>query len=110
MRRRWLGALALTLLVVALALPVLTYPLGGDQGEFAIIGREILAGAVPYLDQWNPKPPAIFYVYGAAMAALGYTAAALRSIGFVGGRRVTNGPSARPSAPWPRSGSGSGRR
>ncbi len=76
----WLGALALTLLVVALALPVLTYPLGGDQGEFAIIGREILAGAAPYVDQWNPKPPAVFYVYGAAMAVLGYTAAALRSI------------------------------
>ena len=77
---RRLAVLVLILLIIALALPVITYPLGGDQGEFAIIGRELLAGKVPYVDQWNPKPPAVFYVYGAAMSVLGYTAAALRSL------------------------------
>lgn len=79
-RRRPLAVLALIVLVMALTLPVLSYPLGRDQGEFAIIGREVLAGSAPYVDLWNPKPPAVFYVYSAAMAVLGYTTTALRSL------------------------------
>ena len=65
-------------LVILLALPTLTYPLGRDQGEFATLGRGLLQGKVPYVDLWNPKPPAIFYVYAAAMAVVGQTAVALR--------------------------------
>jgi hypothetical protein len=67
-------------LVTLIALPVLTYPLGRDQGEFATIGRGILDGKIPYVDLWNPKPPAVFYVYGLAMTLFGRTAAALRGI------------------------------
>ncbi|NWG15034.1 MAG: glycosyltransferase family 39 protein, partial [Chloroflexi bacterium] len=69
---------ALLLLVLLLALPVLTYPLGRDQGEFATIGRGLLEGRVPYRDLWNPKPPAVFYVYAAAMALFGRSVVALR--------------------------------
>lgn len=66
--------------VTLLALPVLTYPLGRDQGEFATIGRGLLEGRVPYRDLWNPKPPAVFYVYAAAMSVFGRSSEALRAI------------------------------
>ena len=83
LKRDWL-LLALLLVVVCLiAAPVLTYPLGRDQGEFATIGRGILNGRVPYTELWNPKPPAVFYIYALAMRLLGQTAIALRAIDFV---------------------------
>lgn len=78
--RGWLPFFGLMALVLVLALPVLTYPLGRDQGEFATIGRGILDGKAPYIDLWNPKPPAVFYTYAGAMALFGRTAAALRAI------------------------------
>jgi hypothetical protein len=75
--------LALIIIVtLVIALPTLTYPLGRDQGEFATIGRGILDGRVPYRDLWNPKPPAVFYVYSLAMTLLGRTSVALRAIDF----------------------------
>ena len=52
--RRWLreyGPLLLIMaLVLLLALPTFTYPLGRDQGEFATIGRGLLQGKIPYVD------------------------------------------------------------
>ncbi|MBI1277961.1 MAG: hypothetical protein GC179_07525 [Anaerolineaceae bacterium] len=81
--KRDLLLLALLVLVVCIiALPVLTYPLGRDQGEFATIGRGILNGRVPYTELWNPKPPAVFYVYALALRLFGQTAIALRAIDF----------------------------
>ncbi|MCA9911494.1 MAG: glycosyltransferase family 39 protein, partial [Anaerolineae bacterium] len=62
------------------ALPLLTYPLGRDQGEFAVIGRGLLQGKTPYIDLWNPKPPAVFFVYALAMQIFGQTTIALRAI------------------------------
>ena len=76
----WLLLAAILLGVTLLALPVLTYPLGRDQGEFATIGRGILNGRIPYVELWNPKPPAIFYVYALAMRLFGQTAEALRGL------------------------------
>ena len=76
----WLLLLAILLGVTLLALPVLTYPLGRDQGEFATIGRGILNGRIPYVELWNPKPPAIFYVYALAMRLFGQSAEALRAL------------------------------
>jgi hypothetical protein len=80
--RRWLrahGPLLLVIgLVLLLALPTLGYPLGRDQGEFATLGRGLLQGKIPYVDLWNPKPPAVFYVYAGAMTLFGQTAPALR--------------------------------
>jgi hypothetical protein len=77
-----MAVLLLLGLALLLALPTLTYPLGRDQGEFATIARGLLMGRVPYIDMWNPKPPAIFVVYAAAMALLGQTAPALRVLDF----------------------------
>lgn len=67
MRRHALLLAAVLAAVLLLALPVLTYPLGRDQGEFATIARGLLDGRVPYRDLWNPKPPAVFLVYAAAL-------------------------------------------
>ncbi len=78
--RQWLWLAGIIVIVTLLALPLLTYPLGRDQGEFATIGRGLLDGRVPYRDLWNPKPPAVFYVYALAMQLFGRTAAALRLI------------------------------
>jgi hypothetical protein len=82
--QHWLRAygplLAVIGLVLLLALPTLTYPLGRDQGEFAVIGRGLLQGKAPYTDLWNPKPPAVFAVYAGAMALFGQSGPALRLI------------------------------
>lgn len=79
-RRELLLLAGLIVVVTLIALPVITYPLGRDQGEFATIGRGILDGRIPYVDLWNPKPPAVFYVYGLAMTLFGRTTEALRLI------------------------------
>jgi len=81
-RRANLIFFALIFAIIVLALPVLTYPPGRDQGEFATIGRGILDGKIPYVDLWNPKPPAVFYVYALAIRIFGRTAEALRAIDF----------------------------
>jgi 4-amino-4-deoxy-L-arabinose transferase-like glycosyltransferase len=82
-RRESLWLAALIGLVLLAALPMLTYPLGRDQGEFATIGRGLLQGRVPYIDLWNPKPPAVFWVYAGAISLFGQTAAAIRAIDLV---------------------------
>lgn len=80
---RHTALIAVITVVMLLALPTITYPLGRDQGEFATIGRGLLWGRVPYVDLWNPKPPAVFYVYAAAIALFGRTVEALRAIDLV---------------------------
>ncbi|PJF23086.1 MAG: hypothetical protein CUN56_02690 [Phototrophicales bacterium] len=69
--------IGLTLLA---ALPILTYPLGRDQGEFATIGQGILDGRIPYSDLWNPKPPAVFYVYASFIRLFGVSSVTIRLI------------------------------
>lgn len=78
-RRHW-PVLVLIAVIIVLALPTLTYPLGRDQGEFATIGRGLLQGRVPYRDLWNPKPPAVFYLYAGAMSLFGQSTTALRAL------------------------------
>jgi len=80
-RKRDILRLAILIgLILILALPTLTYPLGRDQGVFAVIGRGLLDGRVPYVDLWDPKPPAVFYIYAGAMMLFGRTVMALRAI------------------------------
>ncbi len=81
-RRHW-PVLVLIAVIIILALPTLTYPLGRDQGEFATIGRGLLQGRVPYRDLWNPKPPAVFYLYAGAMSLFGQSTTALRALDHV---------------------------
>ncbi len=81
--RARVGIALLILLLIGAALPVITYPLGRDQGEFAVIGRGLLDGKRPYVDLWNPKPPAVFAVYAGAMTLFGRTSASLRALDLI---------------------------
>lgn len=67
--RRWFVVLLFAALV-ALRLPSIVQPAGGDQGLYAYVGQRILHGEMPYRDAWDQKPPAIHYAYAAMQAAL----------------------------------------
>lgn len=79
-RRPLLLLIGLLVVITLIALPILTYPLGRDQGVFATIGRGLLNGKILYVDLWDIKPPAVFYVYALAIKLFGTTAAAVRAI------------------------------
>jgi hypothetical protein len=51
------------LFLLALRLPSLAQPAGGDQGLYGYSGQRILAGGVMYRDIWDQKPPALAFVY-----------------------------------------------
>jgi len=51
----------LTALILNLANPLLDKP-SRDGGFFLYAGRQILNGKIPYLDFWDNKGPAIFYI------------------------------------------------
>ncbi len=82
-RNHWLLFAGLILVVTVIAFPVITYPLGRDQGEFATIATGILNGKTPYTELWNPKPPAIFYIYALAIQLFGHTLTAIRLLDFL---------------------------
>jgi 4-amino-4-deoxy-L-arabinose transferase-like glycosyltransferase len=82
--RRWpspdRAALLLALLGMLLALPVLLYPLGRDQGAYANIAQAIRAGGLPYIDMWDIKPPMIYYIYALGFSVFGATPLAVRAL------------------------------
>ena len=51
------------LFVVVRALPIVTFPLGNDQGAYLMIGQGLLEGKQLYRDLLDTKPPGIFVVY-----------------------------------------------
>jgi len=51
------------LFVIGRALPILTFPLGGDQGGYLMIGQGLLQGKILYRDLADAKPPGIFIAY-----------------------------------------------
>ena len=59
-RSAWL---ALIVFLVALRLPSLVQPAGGDQGLYLYEGQRVLAGDVMYRDVWDQKPPGIAFLY-----------------------------------------------
>lgn len=75
----WIGVV---LLVLGAALPILTYPMGRDQGMYANIGVAILNGRTPYIDMWDIKPPPIYYIYALGIELFGATTAGVRMIDF----------------------------
>jgi hypothetical protein len=48
----------------ALSWVVVTYPYRGDQAIFALLGRQWLQGAIPYVQLWDVKQPGILLWYG----------------------------------------------
>jgi hypothetical protein len=66
--------IAIALLFVAVrALPILSFPLGRDQGTYLTIGQGLLEGKQPYRDLWDNKPPGIFYLYAGIARVFGRT-------------------------------------
>jgi hypothetical protein len=63
---------------LALGLPSLWLPLGRDHGVVLYIADLMLHGGAPYKDAWEIRPPGLFYIFAAAIAAFGKTAAAAR--------------------------------
>jgi Dolichyl-phosphate-mannose-protein mannosyltransferase len=67
-------------LVLLMALPNLSYPIGRDQATYCVIGRGLLDGARLYRDLWDNKPPGIFFLYAAIVKIFG---PAMRCIGLL---------------------------
>lgn len=77
-RRVWVEALVILLLLLILGLPNLVYPFGTDQGEYAQIASEMLAGKVIYRDVFNVKPPVTHVLHAAAQLLFGHNMLGLR--------------------------------
>lgn len=72
-----LGVLAVVTVAGLLRWPIADVPLERDEGEYAYIAQRWLAGAVPYRDAFDQKPPGVFAAYAAAIAAMGPSVAAI---------------------------------
>jgi|GEM_PF-2190113 len=67
-----LGALAIVGFTLVLRLPYVHFPkLNPDETIYGVIAREILHGDIPYRDEWELKPPLIFYIYAATFWLFG---------------------------------------
>ena len=66
---KWNSLFSQALLAVAIlfvlvrAFPILSFPLGRDQGTYLTIGQGLLEGKQLYRDLWDNKPPGIFIAY-----------------------------------------------
>ncbi|WP_225207311.1 ArnT family glycosyltransferase [Novosphingobium huizhouense] len=47
-----------------------------DEQFYSLVGREMLAGKIPYVDVWDRKPIGLFLIFAAAHALLGASSAA----------------------------------
>lgn len=67
--RAWLVRVVLIVAVGLLVKePELLLPIGPDQGTYSYVAERILDGGLPYVDAWDNKPPATYYVHAAALA------------------------------------------
>src|ERR1700736_3902241 len=70
---RWGHRVGIAVFVVVALLvkaPQFVTPMGQDQGLYHAVAEEILQGAVPYRDAWDPKPPGVFYTHAALLALI----------------------------------------
>ncbi len=67
-RQTILVVAGLILIAAAVRLPLLNVPLERDEGEYAYIAWRLGHNELPYRDWVDQKPPAIFWVYRAALA------------------------------------------
>jgi 4-amino-4-deoxy-L-arabinose transferase-like glycosyltransferase len=100
-RRTILFLAAIILITATVRIPLLSVPLERDEGEYAYIAWRLGHDELPYRDWVDQKPPAIFWIYGAALnlpvdpvravhfAALLFSAASACAI-FLLGRRFMN--------------------
>ena len=81
--RGFVRFILLVAVITFLALPVLTYPLGRDQGEFAVLAQGLIDGRRPYVDLWNPNPPGVLYVFSWAIRCFGTSLIAIRVLDLI---------------------------
>ncbi|MEY2600992.1 MAG: hypothetical protein QOJ36_311 [Verrucomicrobiota bacterium] len=67
-RQTILVVAGLILITAAVRIPLLNVPLERDEGEYAYIAWRLGHNELPYRDWVDQKPPAIFWVYRAALA------------------------------------------
>ncbi len=65
------AVVTLGLTTALLLVLIATFDYGRDQGIYAVVGREILDGGMPYRDAWDFKPPGIYVAYAVAQAISG---------------------------------------
>ncbi|APR82194.1 Hypothetical protein A7982_07543 [Minicystis rosea] len=75
-RRAWSAndrvlAAACVLGLAFLLLQIVMFGYGRDQGIYAMVGRSLLSGGMPYRDAWDFKPPGIFVIYALSRAVFG---------------------------------------
>jgi hypothetical protein len=71
---------AIVALPFLLVLPYLDRPLDGDEGIYAVIGRSLLHGGVPYEDLFDNKPPLLYGWYAAGFFVFGETVESTRLV------------------------------
>jgi hypothetical protein len=74
-----LALLAIVMVGGALRVHLLAVPLDRDEGAFALAGRTILDGGMPYRDVLDHKPPVVFYLYAVAMSVLPVSASGIHT-------------------------------
>lgn len=75
---------AIVIAIAFLLLQILAYDYGRDQGIYAMVGKTILEGGMPYRDAWDFKPPGIFLLYAAARALFGPNPIGIRVLEVLG--------------------------
>jgi 4-amino-4-deoxy-L-arabinose transferase-like glycosyltransferase len=73
----WIMLAAFILLVVAIRIRLLEFPLERDEGEYAYAGQLMLQGIPPYQLAYNMKLPGVYAAYAFIMAIFGQTAAGI---------------------------------
>ena len=60
-------------LAILMALGMIWWPMGRDQGVFVWVGDVILGGGIPYRDAWEVKGLATHYTYAVSQLLFGRT-------------------------------------
>jgi hypothetical protein len=69
---------ALVVCALLFGLVSVCYPFGGDQGLYYYVGREWLAGSVPYRDAMEQKTPLVFLLHALLLGLTGQNMWAIR--------------------------------
>lgn len=79
----FLGLLiAISILVLIIRLNYIDMPMERDEGHYALNGKLILEGGLPYQDMFEQKPPGLFYSYALVQLFTGSTVKGIH-IGFI---------------------------
>lgn len=70
--------------ILACAVLIATFSFGRDQSIYAVVGRGILRGELPYRDLWDFKTPGIFFAFGLGELIFGRSMAAPRLLEATG--------------------------